>query len=216
MVPLRRIWRLVDDRAHRHRRIIAAALTALAVVAGLRVLQPTPPATVTVVTAAHDLRAGTVLGPLDLRRTRVPQSLVPHGTPTSTTALVGRTVATPQRAGTPLTDLSVVRPALATRYGPRLLAAPVRIADPAAVALVRPGDRVTVFAATGRTTSYAAVVVADAPVITVPPTGDPTVSGSSVTPDGAVVVLAVTTDQASALTGAAARAPLAIALDGSH
>jgi hypothetical protein len=49
------------------------------------------------------------------------------------------------------------------------------------------------------------------PVITVPAAGDPT-AGSSVTPTGAVVVLAVTTGQAAALTGAAARAPLAVAV----
>jgi Flp pilus assembly protein CpaB len=211
MVHLRRIWRLVDDRVRRRRRVIAATLTALAVVAGLRVLQPPPPPTVSVVTAAHDLGAGTVLRPADLRRTRVSRSLVPSGTAASIAALVGRTVATPQRAGSPLTDLSVVGPALATRYGSGLLAAPVRIADPAAAGLLRPGDRITVFAATGRTGSDADVVVADVPVITVPAAGDPT-AGSSVTPTGAVVVLAVTTGQAAALTGAAARAPLAVAV----
>jgi Flp pilus assembly protein CpaB len=181
----------------------------------MRVLQPSPPPTVTVVTAAHDLRAGTVLRPADLRRTQVARSSVPRGAPTSIAALVGRTVATPQRARTPLTDLSVVRPALASRYGPGLLAAPVRIADPTAAGLLRPGDRITVFAATGRARPYADVVVSEAPVITVPATGDQTMS-DSVTPAGAVVVLAVTTDQAAALTGAAARAPLGIALDGSQ
>ena len=213
MVQLRRIWQVVEHHARRHRRLIASALTALAVVGALRVLQPAPPPTVMVVTAAHDLRAGTVLRPPDLRRTGVPPSMAPWGSVRSIGALVGRTVATPQRTGTPLTDLSVVRPALTTRYGSGLLADPVRIADPAAVALLRPGDRITVFAATGRPSFDADVVVAGAPVVTVPES-DRTLSSTSVEPAGAVVVLAVSTDQAAALTGAAARAPLTIALDG--
>lgn len=213
MVQLRRIWQVVDHHARRHRRVSASALTALAVVGVLRVLQPAPPPTVMVVTAAHDLRAGTVLRPYDLRRSRVAPSMAPRGSVSAPRALVGRTVATPQRTGTPLTDLSVVRPALTTRYGTGLLADPVRIADPAAVALLRPGDRITVFAATGRASLDAEVVVADAAVVTVPQSDRP-VSSASVEPAGAVVVLAVSTDQAAALTGAAARAPLTIALAG--
>jgi Flp pilus assembly protein CpaB len=213
MVQLRRIWQVVDHHARRHRRLVASVLTALAVVGVLRVLQPAPAPAVTVVTAAHDLRAGTVLRPADLRRTGVAPSMTPRGSERSFRALVGRTLAAPARAGTPLTDLSVVRPTLAAGYGRGLLAAPVRIADPAAVGLLRPGDRVTVFAATGRTSPDATVVVADAPVVTVPVV-DRTVAGTSVEPAGAVVVLAVSTEQAAALTGAAARAPLALALDG--
>jgi pilus assembly protein CpaB len=213
MVQLRRIWQVVDHHARRHRRVIASTLTALAVVGVLRVLQPAPPPTVTIVTVAHDLRAGTVLRPPDLRRRSVAPAMAPRGSVRSLGALVGRTLATPQRAGTPLTDLSVVRPALTTRYGSGLLADPVRIADPAAVALLRPGDRITVFAATGRPSLDAAVVVADAPVVTVP-AFDRAVAGTSVEPTGAVVVLAVSTDQAAALAGAAARAPLTLALEG--
>lgn len=88
--------------------------------------------------------------------------------------------------------------------------APVRIADAAAVRLLRPGDRVDVLAA-------ARVVAAGAKVVDVPADADEPSAlgardgvGSAAT--GALVVLSVPRRIAAALSGAAASSPLAVAL----
>lgn len=95
-----------------------------------------------------------------------------------------------------------------------LVRAPVRIADAAAVALLRPGDHVDVLASSR-------VVAASATVVTVPDhTGGPSAAGDSAVPDtvsgsgnsGALVVLAVPRRIAAALSGAAVTTPLAVTL----
>jgi hypothetical protein len=93
--------------------------------------------------------------------------------------------------------------------GDRLVRAPVRIADAAAVALLRPGVRVDVLAG-------ARVVAAGATVVAVPVSR--TVSQASPAipdsggPGGALIVLAVPRHTAAALSGAAATSPLGVAL----
>ncbi|MEV6007471.1 hypothetical protein AB0M29_11745 [Streptomyces sp. NPDC051976] len=72
--------------------------------------------------------------------------------------------------------------------------APVRIADAAAVALLRPGDRVDVLAG-------ARVVASGVPVVAVPGP-----------PGAALVLLSVPRRTAAALSGAALASPLAVAL----
>ncbi|MGV9878938.1 RcpC/CpaB family pilus assembly protein [Streptomyces sp. NPDC003006] len=86
--------------------------------------------------------------------------------------------------------------------------APVRIADAAAVGLLRPGDRVDVIAAEGPPGSGAKprVVAAGARVSEVPEQ----VEGSA--ESGALVVLSVPRDTAARLAGAGASARLAVTL----
>ncbi|MEU6849246.1 hypothetical protein ABZ901_04830 [Actinacidiphila alni] len=95
-----------------------------------------------------------------------------------------------------------------------LVRAPVRIADAAAVALLRPGDHVDVLASSR-------VVAASATVVTVPDrTGGSSTAGDSAVSDtvsgsgngGALVVLAVPRRIAAALSGAAVTTPLAVTL----
>lgn len=101
--------------------------------------------------------------------------------------------------------------------GRDMVRAPVRIADAAAAALVRPGDRVDILAA-------ARVVARGAPVVAVPSpaagaqglgtagmggSGNGIGNGSG---DGALIVLSVPRGTAAALSGAAASSPLAVAL----
>jgi Flp pilus assembly protein CpaB len=217
MVRLRQVWRNIDYRIRRHRRLVASALLGFAVLAALRTVAPPPPKTVEVVTAARDLDAGTRVARADVQLTRVSPGNVPRGAIRRAEPLVGTTIAAPQRAGTTLTDLSIVQPGLLAGYGRDLVAAPVRIADSTAVGLLRVGERVAIFAASGRASAEARVVVDDAPVIALPSDGgssdrgDSRISGTS---GGAVVVLAVSTPDAAALAGAAAVAPLSLALRG--
>jgi Flp pilus assembly protein CpaB len=222
MVRLRQVWRNIDYRVRRHRRLVASALLGFAVLAVLHTVAPPPPKTVEVVTAARDLDAGTIVARADVQLTRVSPGNVPRGAIRRADPLVGTTIAAPQRAGTTLTDLSIVQPGLLAGYGHDLVAAPVRIADSTAVGLLRVGERVAIFAASARASAEARVVVDDAPVIALPSDGGSSDGGSSdrgesrisSTSGGAVVVLAVSTSDAAALAGAAAIAPLSLALRG--
>jgi Flp pilus assembly protein CpaB len=98
-----------------------------------------------VVVAAHDLAAGAVLAPGDLRVVAMPTAVVPAGAPHRAAGLIGRTAAGAIRRGEALTDARVVGPGLSAGLGSGESAAvPVRLADPDAAALIRPGDRVDV------------------------------------------------------------------------
>jgi hypothetical protein len=87
--------------------------------------------------------------------------------------------------------------------------APVRIADAAAVRLLRPGDRVDVLAG-------ARVVARSAPVVGVPAAaagGEASGGGPADNVDGgALIVLAVPRSTAAALSGAAVSSPLGVVL----
>ncbi|WUK67861.1 hypothetical protein OHA75_14485 [Streptomyces coelicoflavus] len=90
------------------------------------------------------------------------------------------------------------------RHGPRLVAAPVRIADAATVRLLRPGDRVDVVASGDGGAGDASVLARGVRVAKVP---EP-VEGSAV--GGALVVVSVPRATAHRLVGAATTARLAV------
>jgi Flp pilus assembly protein CpaB len=190
----------------RHRALLAGGLAAGAVAAGLSVVAPEPAEGVAVLTAAHDLAAGTALALTDLRTVRMPPGLVPTGALVTATATVGRVLAAPVRQGEPLTD---VRLAGAHLLGARegLLAVPVRIADAASVALLTAGDRVDLLASSTAAagTSAARVVAADAEVLAVPTA----VTDSA---DGALLLVATTPTVAATLAAAAVSSRLSLTL----
>ncbi|MFD5140298.1 RcpC/CpaB family pilus assembly protein [Streptomyces sp. NPDC002455] len=100
---------------------------------------------------------------------------------------------------------------------PRLVSAPVRIADAATVGLLRPGDRVDVIAAADGE-SRAEVVARDVRVTEVPrgagggSAAYPEADGGAGMGQGALVVLAVERDTAAALAGAGASGLLSVAV----
>jgi hypothetical protein len=135
------------------------------------------------------------------------------------------------RAGTPpTTSRSGSRLPRAPRVS--LVRAPVRIADAAAVRLLRPGDRVDVLAAS-RVVARDAVVVG-VPAFSeagrraagsggtqsrsvgagagMPPADDPGLSLGATSAAGALVVLRVSRGVAAALSGAAADSPLGVVM----
>ena len=131
------------------RRVAAGLLALAALVLALR--PPPPPAatataTTPVVVAAGDLPAGAVLTATDLGTAAWPPDVVPTGAAVDPTALTGRVLASPLRRGEPLTDARLVGPGLWSQVPPGEVAAPVRLADLAVAALLRPGDRVDVLA----------------------------------------------------------------------
>ncbi|MDX2728720.1 MULTISPECIES: hypothetical protein [unclassified Streptomyces] len=92
----------------------------------------------------------------------------------------------------------------------QLVSAPVRIADPATVRLLRPGDRVDVIAG-GGSGADARVVAKGARVAAVPRTaGDGFIEGPA--EGGALVVLSVPRSTAASLAGAGISARLAVTL----
>src|SRR4051812_23424966 len=145
------------------RRLLAALLTATGVAAGLRAAGAEPPPTVLVTVAAHDLPAGEVVGPGDVRRVGFAPGSAPEGLAGDA---VGRTLAAPLRAGEPVTDVRLVGPALADGY-PGLVAVPVRLPDGAMAGLLRVGDRIDLVSADPQG-GAAEVVAAAVPVLALP------------------------------------------------
>lgn len=125
-----------------------------------------------------------------------PQS-VPTGVLGSPAVVVGRTTATPVRAGEPITDVRLVSGSILAGY-PGLVAAPIRIGDPGAVGLLRIGDTVDVLAADPNGSTQARVVAQDAPVISIPRDTD---TGSSMV-SGGLVVVAISDTTAKTLAAA--------------
>ncbi|GAA4793774.1 hypothetical protein GCM10023329_52730 [Streptomyces sanyensis] len=101
-------------------------------------------------------------------------------------------------------------PAEGRQPGGELVSAPVRIADAAAVRLLRPGDLVDVIAAPGSSggpDARAEVVASCVRVDRVP-----ALAGEGSSGEGALVVLSVSRKVAQALAGAGASAPLVVAV----
>lgn len=214
--PTRRLLRGLRRTFLWHRRLVAAVLAAAAVATGLAAVRPPPAETVTVVTAARDLPAGTRVTPSDLRSVQVARSAVPSGALPSVDTVDGRTTAGPVRRGELLTDVRLLGAALLDGYGPGLVASPVRIADPAAAELLQVGDTVDVLAAPVAEASLgpARVVAAAVPVISVPQQSTGGLAGLDAAPlaEGAFLVLATTPKVAADLATAAVSARLSITL----
>ena len=215
-----RLARSARRALRRQRRLVGAALVGLAALLALTELRPAPPPTTTVVRAARDLPAATRLGAGDVDVTALPRSAVPPAALRSSAEALGEVLAGPVLAGEVLTPARLSGPALLHGQPEGTVALPLRLADAAAVALLRPGDRIDVVAATPEA-STAAVVGEDLPVLAAPsaPTDEATLSSDSsllgdVGLDGGVVVVAASTSQVRSLVAAAAQAPLWFAVRG--
>ena len=198
---------LVDLRraVARRRSLLAAGLSAAAVAAGLSAVAPTTDPGVVVLTAARDLVAGAPLGADDLVTTSLPPAVVPSGALADPAAALGRLVAGPVRQGEPITDVRLVGAALVT--GDRVVAVPVRVAEPATAALVRAGDRVDVLSASPEGGQAAAVVATGLAVLAVPALGD--AAG-----EGALLVLSADRPTAARLAAAAVTGRLSVVVAG--
>jgi Flp pilus assembly protein CpaB len=106
------------------------------------------------VISARDLPAGVSLTPEDLRVVAIPASLRPSGSFSKITMVTGNVLLAPARAGEPLTDrrLSAAIIGLAPPGKPAAgtlsrSVVPLRLADPAITALLKPGTHVDVVSA---------------------------------------------------------------------
>ncbi|RYP85058.1 pilus assembly protein CpaB [Nocardioides guangzhouensis] len=203
--------RAVRRRVLRHRRLLSALCVGGAVLAGLHAVAPPPPTTVTVLVAARDLPAGTVLASDDLAATAFRPDSAPDGVAARGQA-VGRTLAAPLRRGEPVTDVRLVGPSLLHGY-PGLVAVPVRIPDPGTVDLLRVGDRVDLLV-TETDASAAQRLAGGVPVLALP--RDDAVAGpvTGGVVSGRLVVLGTSPGLAGTVSAAAVRGCLVLTLSG--
>ncbi len=190
----------------RFRRPLAAVLAGAAVLAVARIAAPAPADSVPVVVAAHDLNGGVKLTPGDVGVETLPTGLAPSSSYSTAHEVIGAVLAAPMRAGEPLTDRRLLGRPLIAGYGAGLVAAPVRIQDSDVVALLETGSSIDVYAASSAQ-GPATLVASAAPVVMVP-----RVAADGQT--GALVVLAVSPDDAARLAAASATAPLTVTLRG--
>ena len=198
----------------RRRRLLAAGLLAGSTAFAISAVSPEPPATAMVLAAAHDLAGGSTIRADDLQAVALPPAVVPAGTVTDPRRLTGRVLAVPVRAGEAITDVRLVGPSLLAGYGERLVAAPIRVADAGAARLVRPGDVIDVLAADEVAASAGAgarLLASGVRVVVVPGEDGSLLSGESYG-EGALVVLATTSDTAARLAAAAVTSRLSLTI----
>jgi Flp pilus assembly protein CpaB len=190
----------LDDVRRRilvHRRLLGSVLVAVAVWLVVQATAAPPPATRPVWTADRDLSSGTVLTRDDLTRTGYAPDSVPAAAVRSVSALVGRTLATPLGRGELVTAAHLAGAERLAGY-PGRAAVAVRIPDPEVVALLTPGQRVTLVATDPQGAAPPERVVEDAAVLVVPRASEAT----SGTLGGRLVIFAVAEDRADDLAAA--------------
>ncbi|NDL58313.1 Flp pilus assembly protein CpaB [Phytoactinopolyspora mesophila] len=190
-----------------HRRLLAAGLAAAAVALSIHAASPAPPDGVDVVVAAEDIAGGTTLAAEHLTITSYPSDALPEGR-LETGDVLGGVLAGPARAGEPITDRRLIGPSLLEGWGEDLVAAPVRVADSGAAALIRSGDRIDLLAAAMDGMGSAQVVAADVPVLTVA-----THDGAPLA-EGTLLVVGATPDQAAELAHAGVSARISFTIGG--
>jgi Flp pilus assembly protein CpaB len=195
------------------RRVLSAVLVACAAAVALTALARPAPSGVPALVATHDLAPGSALAPDDVRLASRARAQLPHGYLQAPGEAIGRVLASGARAGEVLTDVRLVGPRLVDSLAPGQVAAPLRVADASAAALVGPGDHVDVLVAADGT-GAARTVVRSATVLVRPPPGDGGGVLGAPTDDsrGGLLVLGVGSGEAEALAGAAAQGPLSLAL----
>lgn len=189
------------------RRLLAAALTALAVVLLLRG-DPGSERT-EVVVAGRDLPPGHLLEADDLRSTPHEAGTLPTGAVDDIAILVGATLTGAMRTGEVFTDLRIVGPRLAAvATGARdARIVPIRLADTAVAEILRAGDRVDVIGAEdqgGPGTRPARLLAIDAAVVLVSSPAD-----RRGTPER-VVLVAMDAEHATAVAAASLRTALTV------
>jgi pilus assembly protein CpaB len=182
---------------------VVAAIAA--VLTGVSATAPEGPAMTTVVKAKSELPGGTVLTPADLTLEPVVASDVPKGVLTDPNDLVGKTLTAPVAENQMMTLLTTT--AARASVAPGHVIAPLRLADPAVAALLRPGDVVDIVAADPDAQPGATVVAAGARVVTVPQLPDDRAGPS---PEGGLVLIDVDSQTAAVVAQVAASGTLSI------
>jgi pilus assembly protein CpaB len=193
-LPSRRLlaWRKLAVLA-----VLAAVLT------GISAAAPDGPPKTTVVRTATQLPGGTRLSSADLEIDEVVIDDAPEGAVNDPADLVGRTLAAPAAKGQIMTEFAT---SARDPTGRGHVLAPLRLADPEVVALLRAGDVVDVLAADPQS-EQAYVAGRAVRVVTVPQPPDSTGNADSA---GALVLVEVDQETARVLARAAVAATLTV------
>ena len=211
--PLRRLVRWLE----RNRRLAVALLLCLAAGITVQQLTPAPAFTVSVFAAAGDLAAGEILGPEDLTVLSVPRDLVPAGSYGGNESPHGKQLAVAVRKGQLLSDSQLLGPGLLAGSPPGTAAVPLRMADPASIQLLSPGQLVNVVMTTGDSfdqTAASQVLAAAVPVLWTSEHGSEAGQWLAAGETEGLMVVAADADQASRLAGASTQGKLFFVLVG--
>ena len=214
----------------RYRPLLLSLAALVVLLSVVRALAPPAVATSPVLVASRDLAAGDVISDGDLRQVDWPSDLSPPpGDHATAAGLLGRSLASPVRAGEAVTDARLIGPGVLTGQPAGTLAVPVRLGDAAAAGLVAVGDRVDLIAGASPDaasfdggSSGTDVVASDVLVLAVPGraeddvtgglgslAGDPADSGAAAT---GLLVVAADRGAAVRLAGAQAGRMLSVAV----
>ncbi|MFD0866862.1 SAF domain-containing protein [Tessaracoccus lubricantis] len=140
---MKRLLDLIVQRISWHRRVVGAALAAVAVLTlGNAISAPDAPTEAAVVIAA-ELPAGHVLTASDLKLAQLPPDALPDGALTRVDGLVGRSTAVSLGAGTVLQP-GMLATSRSTEPGRALV--PIMLRDEHVRSLLNPGDRISLIA----------------------------------------------------------------------
>lgn len=206
----------------RHRRLLAAVAAGISILALGRALRSPEDPTTAVVVVARDLPVGHRLAADDVTLARVARGVLPDAALADPAGLAGRVLAAPLGRGEVVTSQRLLDgPGFAAGLPAGTQPVPVRLADPDAAALLAPGTRIDVLAASSLLAEQtdagpraAALIAQDVLVLSVvQPTEAPDGLGAGTDSSrGPLVVLAATPSAARAIVGAAATAQLGYAL----
>jgi Flp pilus assembly protein CpaB len=185
----------------------------LCIAAGIAVQQltPAPASAVSAFAAARDLPAGETLGPEDLTLLSVPHDLVPAGSYGSNDPPHGKQLAVALRKGQLLSDSQLLGPGLLAGSPPGTAAVPLRMADPASIQLLSPGQLVNVVMTTGDSfdqTVASQVLAAAVPVLWTSEHGSEAGQWLAAGETEGLMVVAADADQARRLAGASKQGEL--------
>jgi pilus assembly protein CpaB len=210
----RRLRRRARRVAWRYRFVFVALCCGLAATAVVQALRPPPPPTTDVVVTTHLLAAGEEVQPDDVAVEAVPAALAPDGALRDPDEAVGRVPALTLPAGLPLHAELVSGGAAISQAPEGTVVVPVRL-DDAAAGWLRPGDRVDLLAAGGAGSSLEAsgpaFLARRALVLPGMPVAGAAADGGAggllggtggASRDGPVTLVAVTPDEAPALSAA--------------
>ncbi|MDQ0755571.1 RcpC/CpaB family pilus assembly protein [Arthrobacter sp. B3I4] len=179
-------------------------------------LTPQPDPTVSAWAAARDLPAGKTLAAGDFAAVRVPPAVLPGGS-LEQTALAGKQLAVALRQGQLLSDSLLVGPGLLAGSPSGAGAVPLRMADPASVQLVSPGQLVNVVMTSGNGYEQAAssqVLASAVPVLWTSAQGGRAGQWLDAGDADGLMVVAADPDQARRLAGASTQGKLFFVLVG--
>jgi Flp pilus assembly protein CpaB len=183
------------------RRLLALCCLLLALASALAARSGSTSATAvghsTVLVAARDLSAGTILNAAQLRPVRWPDDLRPPNALSTTAAATGYRLITAVRAGEAITASRLLGSGLTSGLPAGLAATSVVLDSAVAPTLIRPGDAIDLMAATGSAVDGSTSAQLLAHAVRVLATGPPPTDSAGAVASGPTVIVAV--DRATAL-----------------